>query len=318
MATNETAPVYFHIGYSKTATKTLQGGVFPRLERLHLWGNGPLVSRNNDDEQRRAITLLKELAWSDTWDAAEPKWQELRAAAVSPDDRISFASYETLSGAFYHPRSDGLENCRRLHELFPTMRVILTIREQRSMLRSVYAHYVRTGGPASRAQFIDGGIVEPQCLLYDDFVREVQSIIGADNVKVLLFEELAQAPERFLATLGEFVGVEGAAELADAARRREHASLAPSSLAWMRVVNRRFARSELQDRPLLRSELLHRVCHAGVVRVVNPAVVRFGRNGSRSDAGSIPRAVADEVATSNTALAARCGLPLEQYGYLLA
>jgi hypothetical protein len=310
-----TTPIYFHIGYSKTGTKALQGQVFRGLDRLHLWANGPLVWSYNDEPQREAVTLLRELAWSERWDPTDAKWESLRNAATPTDGRVSFASYETLSGTFYEPRSDGEENIRRLHQLFPSMRVILVIREQRSMLRSTYAEYVRVGGPGSRERFLNGGIVEPACLLYDAFVQFLHDRLGADNVKVLLYEEFVSSPASFLSELGRFAGIDDLGALAQSGGRRVHVSLADPSLSVLRLVNRCFVRSELQARPIVASETLARAGYSGVTRVVNPLVCRLGRAAASADHW-IPRSIAERVGPSNAALAARCGLPLDRYDYL--
>ena len=310
------SPVYVHIGFCKTGTKALQGSVFAKLDELHLWGNGPLEWELNNAAQQRAIELLGEMMRSDTWDASDPKWDELRAGAVAHDGRISFASYEPLSGRFYNPRRDGVETLRRLHELFPTLRVVLVIREQRSIVRSSYADYVEIGGPASRDRFVNGGVVEPTTLLYDDFVGKLQAILGHSNVKVLLYEQFVKAPAAFFDELASFTGISEIVELAQSGSKRVHVSQPESSLTVLRYVNRCFLRSELQDRPMFASTTMARMCYSGVERVVSPIARKL-----RSDAPTfdewIPRSVADRLAASNAALAARCNLPLEEYGYLI-
>ena len=310
------APVYLHLGFCKTGTKALQGSVFAKLDELHLWGNGPLAWAFNDAAQQRAIALLSEIVRSETWDAADPKWHELRTAATAPDGRISFASYEPLSGRFYNPRRDGIETLRRLHAVFPTLCVLLVVREQRSILMSSYADYVRLGGPAPRDRFVNGGIVEPTSLLYDEFVEELQAILGNNNVKVLLYEEYVKKPELFLADLAAFTGMRGIVELAESGSRRVHVSQSESSLTVLRCVNRCFVRSELQPRPILASKTLARFCYSAVERVVNP-ITRKLPQAARSRDEWIPHSVADRIAASNTALAVRCDLPLEEYGYLM-
>jgi hypothetical protein len=59
---------------------------------------------------------------------------------------IPMVSSERLSG---NPHSGGYDSAvlaERLHQVFPGARVLVMIREQRSMILSSWAQYVRVGG----------------------------------------------------------------------------------------------------------------------------------------------------------------------------
>jgi len=309
----DTTPVYFHIGYPKTGTTALQGEVFPRAEGLHVWANGGLGFPTNwTTEQEQAVLLLRDLVWSDEWRGDGHAADELRRLAAPGDGQTSFASYESLAGLLYYPDNDGRRTCRRLHELFPAARVILVIREQRSMLRSAYAQYVRAGGTVSPARFPQSDACHLDRLLYDRFVDDLCHELGADNVKVLVYEELLRSPGTFLDELGAFVGVGDLAGLAPQATRTRNASFSAISIAAKRLTNRLFRVSDLQPRPILASRRLTRYGIASIARLER---VLAGR--PKPPEVRLPTSFVASIATSNAALSTRCDLRLDEYGYLL-
>jgi len=295
-----TAPVYFHIGYPKTGTTALQGEVFPRVDTLHVWANGALgLPTNWTEDQKRGVRLLHHLVWDDDWQPGGADIDDLLRLADPGDGRISLASYEALAGGLYYGDTHWLRNLQRLRQVFPNGRVIVVVREQRSML--------------SANRFPESDACDLDRLCYDRLVAQADQEFGADNVLVLVYEELSRAPATFLAALGSFLGVGDLARFAPEATRTRNASYSAPTLTMIRLTNRLFRASDLQPHPVLASRRLSRYSISAAGRFER--VLARGR--AQPPKVRLPESFAPVVAASNAALSGRCGTRLEEFGYLL-
>jgi hypothetical protein len=99
----------------------------------------------------------------------------------------------------------------RLHKVHSEAKVLIVIREQADWLQSVYK-YVLSQLPWNRRSFSDycttpSGIVLLQAGHFDQTIRAYIEIFGSDRVRVLRFEDIVAAPQRFSAQLFGFLGV---------------------------------------------------------------------------------------------------------------
>jgi len=99
----------------------------------------------------------------------------------------------------------------RLHKVHSDAKVLIVIREQADWLQSVYK-YVMSQLPWNRRSFSDycttpSGIVLLQAGHFDQTIRAYIEIFGSNRVRVLRFEDIAGAPQRFSAQLFGFLGV---------------------------------------------------------------------------------------------------------------
>jgi sulfotransferase family protein len=144
------------------------------------------------------------------------------------------------------------EVCRILHDLFPDARVLLVTRGFREMILSTYSELIRQGstfGP--RAYFLyllklarRGEHAFP----YDEIIRLYRDAFGPQNVIILPYELLREAPEAFF---GELVTRLGLAP-APISSARIRPALSPDALYWypritrlVRSVCRRLGRRKL-------------------------------------------------------------------------
>ena len=111
----------------------------------------------------------------------------------------------------------------RLKELFPNAKILFIIRNQLDSIESMYHFLVEQGGgninpaygrPSVRSlkawlsdqeDFSYRSYLET--LKYDEMYALYARLFSPANVKVLLFEDLKQAPQDFLDELGEFLAV---------------------------------------------------------------------------------------------------------------
>ena len=121
-------------------------------------------------------------------------------------------SAEALIGNPYCGGFNAKQNADRLHQLFPEGRVLLIVREQKQLIRSLYKTLVTWGMPHSITRLlhpVDTSLA-PQFnfdfLRFDLAVFYYQQLFGKANVLVLPYEQFQQDPKAFLQQLFEFSG----------------------------------------------------------------------------------------------------------------
>jgi len=199
--------VVCHIGLHKTASGTLQRQFFPACPQLNLLTTlDPAVRKLVQEITRRdpiyfdpasALTLIS---------------PQLRS------DRVNLLSNESLSGPPYagviefglDHRSPVLAN---LQATFPQARIVLVLRRQDALARSLYRQYLKRGGTAQPARFFgfDPSGRPPLLSLdrfqYSTFINELRRRFPR-GMLVLTFEEFAAAQAQFLDRLCTYLGVQ--------------------------------------------------------------------------------------------------------------
>ena len=192
-----------HIGYHKTGTTWLQRSVFP-LETTGF----RLVARVDtlDPAFVRVNPFLFDAA--DTRKRFGPEIVQAQSEGLVPA-----LSYESLSGMPHYGGREAKAIADRLHATFSDGRVLIVIREQKTMILSSYKTYVRMGGPASLQQYLpaEEGIDSPllfhlDFLDYNNLVSYYQDLFGAENVLVLPYELLKERPWKFVRHVCKFAG----------------------------------------------------------------------------------------------------------------
>ncbi len=216
-----------HIGYHKTGTTWLQRRLFARADlgyrRIRLLQDGVELYRLHDFE----------------FDAARCRAgldPELEACAR--DGTIPVISMERLSG---NPHAGGYDSrvlADRILALFPEARVLIGIREQRSMILSCYAQYVKAGGPCSLRRYLhapqDGR--RPgfrfEHFQYDRLIAHYQGGLGRERVHVECYERFRDEPDAWLQDVAAFCG--GKAPAPEAGAVVLNRSLGPVALSILR------------------------------------------------------------------------------------
>jgi hypothetical protein len=295
-----------HVGYHKTASTWLQLSVFPHLAGL----------RFADARLRRLGITIATVARGAF--AAEGARRAVSEIASASGERI-LLSNEGLSGSLWDGDDSGLRSAERLARVLPGARILLLVRRQDEMLRSIHAQYVNEGGTRSLDDFVTGGPVEGSCfrlrhLEYDRLAARYAELFGGDRVRVVPYERLRAEPDAFLAELCEFLGTVLTAEVS---RARLNRSLSPLSLRLLRGWNRLFRASRFNPRPVVAALPGGSRVRTLAQRRVDPALWPLTRSvGSRRDA-SVLRTLAGGFADSNQRLQALCPHSLAEWGYPL-
>jgi len=146
---------------------------------------------------------------------------------LSEDDRINLILYsryfntDKLHSGQYHYYKPGLINIEsdenmvrryrdlkglrtvleRIKEVRPDAKIILTIREQRSMILSMYKHHIRqTHAGFTPDQFLESeaGSSFLEILNYGEIFKEINSFFAAENIFIFLFENLKSDFQNFI------------------------------------------------------------------------------------------------------------------------
>lgn len=192
---------FIHVGDYKTGTTWLQEEVFPFHPEVNYLGDH---FTNLDLKQ-----ALRELVDIRDLDFDSNKIRSVFANNIKRDNKIIGFSREALSQQDYIYGEHAKRNAERLKDVFGNVKIIYVIREQISMLGSIYSQYIKMGGTRSFDDwFLDPieckGIIER--LKYDKNISMYQEIFGKENVLVLLFDELKYDRRNFLKQIYNFIG----------------------------------------------------------------------------------------------------------------
>lgn len=238
-----TSNVLVHVGLRKTGTTWLQNHLFGR-DDTGFWSPSDfpdLQTRNGRDGSLKAIQKAY----------TQPFYQDSRGRFL-PDEDFDLVevtkqfqglsvpvglsavfSNERLGG---YPLSNGIDRnqvCKRIKQVFPNARILIVIREQRSMILSNYMQCLKHGGGYSIEQYINGKTDHSAPALtfhyfkYDRLVRLYQSVFGSQRVLVLPFELFREAPQEYVARICQFTGIETPNELSFADKSNERTYYLP-------------------------------------------------------------------------------------------
>lgn len=192
-----------HIGDYKTGTTWLQMHAFqqhPELVYVDWPRKYPEIAR-----------LFYELVDSRDLDFNPQSLRERFRNELERIDRKGkklIVSRESLCGMFISGEN-GERIAERLYRVFGPVKILLVIREQFSMLGSIYSQYLKIGGTLSISDFVFDPLDARNLisrLRYDKLIQAYRDIFGEENVSVMLFEELQQNKASFLSKVLTHIG----------------------------------------------------------------------------------------------------------------
>lgn len=248
------------------------------------------------------------------------------------DGVINVESDEHLTLPGVHPelgvRSTNLPQFEQvadnIRSHLPDVRILMVIRNQASLVISRYSEYLITGGSLDFDRFADRLIDDGHGhnLHFQNYYARIIDILESRfpraNVLVLLQEAMREDPDRTLAAISEFVGLERVHELKKGLRS-ERRSLSLAGMRILRFVNRLLVkRSSVGGEPPETRVLLP--AYQFVVKVVRAidfyVLGHLSRSSSCLLTDSRQNAILSHFRADNLRLQERFNFNLRELGYL--
>lgn len=206
--------IFIHIGLPKTATTTLQKTIFNNHTELNYYNRAT-----------RASELLDYLCLADTLFFDIEYAKKIHAINMeeildhsNPDSKIVISRESLTHKSICHnagARGLGLV-AKRLKSIFGEAKVILTIRNQKDIIKSYYQsglHTCKTKTGMPIDSFVRQMInMKHNTLLdslnYETIINYYCSIFGDENVCMLAYEELKESEESFIKKISDFMGID--------------------------------------------------------------------------------------------------------------
>ena len=227
-----------HIGFPKTGTTSLQEYFFSKHPQINYLGQPydsdeilnaievelrktPLLYKNNS--QLFKNVFLKEIS-----------------SNSNDEKKINLLSAEGLSFQERH-LPDRTLIANRLCDIFgKESKIIITIRNQKKFILSMYSQSIRSGYYLSLSAFIEYLVnyYETASFLsqihYLNLINYYEKLFGKENVLVLCFEELVEDEDLFLSKICEFIEVKNI----NIKLPKRNPGLGKSSILIQRLLNR--------------------------------------------------------------------------------
>lgn len=300
-----------HIGLPKTATTTIQNTVFSDQEKYHYLGK-----RNNSYQSDLARDLVSQVRLCDSLSYDAPHTESLlRALSVeNSEERPLLISEEALSA---EGGADRREIARRLYELFSPAKVLIVLRSQTSMLKSLYLHAVKSAGETgSFDQWLEGTYGRVWLpvgslrvgLDYDALVRAYEQLFGEENVIVLAYEGFRGRDMRSLQMLGDLVGMGADEVLNRLSSTTDNRRMSQRHRFVVAVQSRLTAGTNFAG-------LGRRILPFSLYQILRNIVISGRPVADPVLPGPWVECIQHRYGTGNAALASRKSLPLQMWGY---
>lgn len=199
--------VLVHVGLHKTGTTWLQQRIFKALNGAEIEFCGDLK------------TIYREFVVPEAKDFSITRVQNVFAdfmRTAQEAGRLPVISAESLAGRPFHAKYHRSILARRIAAVFPNARILLTIREQNAIIRSMYGQYIRFGYTSNIKQFLQEPskessftpILDKQFYNYARLIQEYREIFLRDRICIMPFERLIADPAWALNSIEKFTGFE--------------------------------------------------------------------------------------------------------------
>lgn len=247
---------FVHVGMPKAASTWLQETLFAEHPQLAVLGTLRAAGAEHDRFRQEVRRLVR----GGDLSADVPAFRDaVERLADGLQARLRHAgrpaALRGLSSELFAGDWPTGRNTRFLAEslarCWPGVKVLLVLREQRSLLESSWREYVRQGGTEAFAAFLFGAPVsrgsvhdrEPRRTHVVEYVKHepkvalYEQLFGAGAVHVACMEQLRADPAGFVAGIATFLGVDAPAPSPE----RTNVQLSPAALAVLRRLNHLFA-----------------------------------------------------------------------------
>mgnify|MGYP006280801665 CR=1 FL=1 len=321
---------FWHVGYPKSASTTLQVCLFDKHPDINNFGIYPIHNvgfRHRIDEVdsdcafvtnpglRELYRMLVEDSGTEYDPMTARKLKKNIESDVERKGKATVFSVEGLTSVFFgFPRIEA--RARRLHDLWPDANVFFLIRNQFDIIQSQYRDWpfdprrADVGEPVPIREWleIDMNLSNSfvKSLLYSDVVKCYADLFGRKNVTVFLFEQLVKDTSGFAQDLSAYLGIN--AQITEDLLSQEGQNRGVSKYYNLyRRLRRRFFPEGLGLRSILPNRLVDKAHE----------ILRRGDK-EKHELGAVwTKRLHDLYANSNAELAEEFDLDLRRYDYPL-
>ncbi len=321
-ANDETNPVsvcddilHFHVGLPKTATSLLQSRFFPEHKQIEYLGK-ILPGNSFPDSRVGALVhdMLRKGVFKCDVELNRRRFDEVVRPLMSKG-RTVLMSFEDGTHGSPKRRAAKLAN---LKAVCGDCRLLITLRRPLDFIESLYLqrvkkhntlqnHWLTNLKTLTMEQWLDqcwntGEKAELSHLNYADFIIDWEATFGAENVCILLYEQLKETPGFFLDQICSYLGIE---------------SVHADEVIEGELVNPRISSAQVEAIMAVESSLMRTLIYRLIGR--KPGKLRVDTCGTSGAQASVPPEWADRICQltkpGHQDLAQRRGLPLADHGY---
>lgn len=305
-------PILVHVGFPKAGSTWLQRRVFDNAQAglVSPWEKQSILAL---DHVRVVDTFIFDEQIESLRAAYNPGLAQAKAAGLTPVISHEHLLLDQIGG--WYPIREGV---RRIAQLFPQGKILVTIREQKAMMLSAYMEHLRRGHTTRLQRFLGcdaedrlgyGGVCRKEALLFDKFIDHLHAVFTPDNVLVLPMETLGQPI--FWQRLQQFCPTipDNAAEHVDTSHERHHRKSDFVFLKWLNHLGQGRMVTRDRESPLRQAAY---GLNLALNRVTPTALYRRQRQKLQQQ---IETFIGDYFAPSNARTAKLIDMDLQSLGY---
>ncbi len=213
-----------HIGLPKTGTATLRRTLFAHHPEICFFGKSLGSKIPQGCQSQEIYKFLNPLIWHPWRSLDIEKHKVILRERILPGiepGKFIIGSWEGLGGQSVNSH---VERIKRLHSIFGSCRIMMTIRNPLTQTPSQYlqdikGHFIRQNRPWMGGQpYIDidewlkRKIAKRKSLdnlfTYSRNIQTAVNLLGKENVGVFVFEELLDNPDQYYAAICNFIGID--------------------------------------------------------------------------------------------------------------
>lgn len=137
--------VVFHIGLPRVASTTLQQSIFPEIDAVNLVNYRLYTGLN----KKMNVIVMKNINRFIREDLLKYGIEEIRETVLSncKPTKINVISHEGIyNGSMWSKKDRRFERLKKLRQCFPSVKLLIGVRNQQKLILSFYKKYIECGG----------------------------------------------------------------------------------------------------------------------------------------------------------------------------
>jgi hypothetical protein len=242
--------LYIHIGMHKTATTFLQKRVFPNLGINYI-------------SQYEIMPFLVAVTQEDE-SIYDVEFQRNYMSSFFKNGK-NIISAEGLSGNVLNRYRSRTAIIEKLKTTFPDAKIIIGIRNQKDMMKSLYKQYIQIGGSKKESELFDTKVtyksaifrhdyncIDPKTLMYYNYLNRIVELFGQESVYIYLYEDLVYDDNLFISNICSFINAKVIKSLD---KTPSNVSLPERIFGLYRVLNH-LSRSYISEKGIIKSKYI--------------------------------------------------------------